>query len=138
MTTLKTISADTVGVMPAFINGQEKHGLCYFLWEDVYAVGAQCANCHNIVWQNPLNNPILNETKPADIADSGPKYTEYYQQNIQRFLQSQPNCPVCGERHFDLFINNVNFPRFADGTKFDEEQEVTLNEQPKALIWWLE
>lgn len=138
MTTLKKISADSVGVIPAYVRGQEEHGLSYFLWEDVYAVGAQCANCHTIIWQNPLTNPILAATKPAHIADSGPQYTAYYQQNIQRFLKSQPSCPQCGENHFDFFVNNVNFPRFADGAVLDEDTEVTIDEQPKAQIWWLE
>ena len=138
MGNLKQISADTVGVIPAYIKGQEEHGLCYFLWEHVYAVGAQCATCHTIIWQNPLTNPVLSETKPTHIADSGPQYTAYYKDTIQRFLKSQPHCPKCGESHFDVFVNNVNFPRFADGTVLDEEQEVILDEQPKAQIWWLE
>ena len=138
MKNLKKISANAVEIMPALVKGMEKHGYCYFMWETVNAVGAQCANCHTIVWQDPRKNTILTEQKPADVPDYGDKYTAYYQQNIQRFLKSQPNCPECGSNNYDLFINNVNFPRFADGTVFDEEQDVTLEEHPDIMIWWQE
>lgn len=138
MKNLKKISANAVEVMPALVKGMEKHGYCYFMWETANAVGAQCAKCNAIVWQNPRKNTILTEQKPADVPDYGDKYTAYYLQNIRRFLKSQPNCPECGSNNYDLFINNVNFPRFDDGTVFDEEQDVTLEEHPEALIWWQE
>lgn len=137
MQILKKIAAHAVAVMPVLIKGMEKHGYCYFMWETANAVGAQCANCHTIVWQSPLNNKILSEEKPANVPDSGKQYADYYQQNIDRFLTSQPVCPECGSNHYDLLVNNVNFPRYADGTLFDEQQDLALDEHPSAPIWWL-
>ncbi|KKO47272.1 hypothetical protein WG68_01095 [Arsukibacterium ikkense] len=138
MNHLKKINANTVGVIPAYVKGMKNHGLCYFLWETANAVGAQCSKCNAIVWQNPRENSILNEPKPAHVPESGANYTAYYKQKITRYLNSQPNCPECGSDHFDLFVNNVNFPRFEDGTEFDESQEAELEERNNELIWWLD
>jgi hypothetical protein len=138
MNNLRKITANAVGVIPAYVSGNEKHGFCYFMWETANAVGAQCANCHTIVWQNPFNNEILSEDTPSGVPDSGKQYVEYYLQKVRRFLTSQPKCPECGSNHFDLFVNNVNFPRYSDGTTFDEDQDLTLEEHPNAQIWWLE
>jgi hypothetical protein len=138
MNSLKKISANAVGVIPAYVKGMQKHGFCYFMWETANAVGAQCAKCHAIVWQDPRKNKILNEAKPADVPEYGNKYTVYYQQKIRRFLADQPNCPECGSNEYDRFINNVNFPRYADGTVFTEDQDVALEEHSEAMIWWQE
>ena len=138
MQSLKNIAAHAVAVMPVLIKGMENHGFCYFMWETANAVGAQCANCHTIVWQSPLTNKILSEQKPANLPDSGKQYTDYYQQMIRRFLALQPTCPECGSNHYDLFVNNVNFPRYADGTLFDDQQDLALDEHPDAPIWWLD
>lgn len=132
-----------VGVFPSYIKNLEKHGLCFFVdnHHNGNAVGAQCKYCHTIIWVNARLDPILSERQPDNIPDSGEAYRNYYKDNLKRFLNSMPTCPVCGKQDHDLFINNVEFPRFADGTEFYEIDE-DANEIPadsnEIKIWWLD
>ena len=110
--------ASSIGVEPALIRGQEKSGMTYFTWADSPVAGAQCQVCSAVVWVDQRRDPILNEARPAAVPESGPGYTTYYEQKLRRFLAALPACPKCGSMHFDRFINNVNFPRLADGSAF--------------------
>lgn len=137
----RLLSAKEVGVEPHLIKGYEKHGKVYFLWHDSGAVGAQCSSCHTIVWTDGRLNKILTQTKPSDIPPSGNKYRQYHLAKISNFLNSLPNCPKCHANRYDLFINNVNYPRFADGTPFPADNS---NVEPIKLdptetnVWWVE
>jgi hypothetical protein len=112
---ISRVPAVTIGVEPALIRGYEDQGLIYFTWADTPVVGAQCANCHAIVWADQRSNAILSEATPSGVPTSGPGYRAYAEDKIRRFLGSLPSCPHCGQRHFDRFVNNVNYPRFANG-----------------------
>lgn len=116
--TIRLVSASEIGVEPARIRGREPDGIVFFTWPDSPAVGAQCGNCHSIVWVDQRSNPILNEITPLTVPESGQEYREYQAAKIQRFLTSMPACPNCGSSNFDRFINNVNYPRFPNGKEF--------------------
>jgi len=132
--------ASDVGIQPAYVKSMEKHGLCFFTWHYSDAVGAQCKQCNNIVWVDPIDNGILNEAKPNQIPSSGEEYQKYHKHKIVRFLESLPACPVCNSTEYDKFINNVSYARFSDGTEFENNAEFELiNENPeKVKIWWYE
>lgn len=115
---IEKVVAKVLEVVPALIRGYEADGLVFFTEDDAPVVGAQCANCHTILWSNARTNSIFNEERPSGVPEFGDGYREYYFQTISRFLESMPNCPTCGGRRFDRFINNVNFPRFANGKEF--------------------
>lgn len=134
--------ADELGIQPAKIKGMEQHGLCYFIWNnDTNVAGGQCSCCNTIVWVNSRENPVLSEIRPSSVPSSGVEYRKYYQNNLNRFLLSLPPCPSCGETKYDRFINNVTFPRLADGTDFDDSREdiELVNSAPNSVkVWWLE
>lgn len=134
--------ANELGIQPAKIKGMEQHGLCFFIWsDDANVVGAQCSCCNTIVWLNPRENAVLSEVRPNSVRSSGEQYRRYYQDNLNRFLLSIPPCPSCGETKYDRFINNVLFPRFPDGTGFDDSKKdiELINVAPNTVqVWWLE
>lgn len=117
---IRLVAASEIGVEPARIRSHEVDGIIYFTWPDSPAVGAQCGNCHSIVWVDQRLNPILNEARPAEVPESGQGYREYQAGKIRRFLASMPACPHCGGSSFDRFINNVNYPRFSDGKELPD------------------
>lgn len=125
--------------MPAYIEGMEKSGLAYFLWAYSPAAGAQCGLCNAVVWVDVFDNPTLSEKKPEPVPVSGDGYKQYYNQKVQRFLESIPPCPSCGSQKFDRFVNNVNFPRLEDGTVLiDVAPDSIKNVDPKGVsVWFL-
>lgn len=133
--------ASEVSVQPAYIKGMEQKGLCFFTWADSNTVGGQCAQCHTVIWTSARENSILNEEKPDYVPDSGKGYRKYYDENLERFLHSLPACPVCTSRNYNKFINNVSYPRFLDGTFFDDEDPSleTVSQNSESIdIWWYE
>ncbi|MCW8128707.1 hypothetical protein [Microbulbifer halophilus] len=142
MAELRLRTAGNIGIQPSYIKGMENSGLCYFIWDDdCDVVGGQCSHCNTIIWTSPRSNPILSERKPSNVPDSGKGYRKYYEDNLQRFLDSLPNCPECGKTDHDLFINNTSFPRLKDGTSPDYSQiNIELeNRDPNSVkVWWLE
>lgn len=136
---LKSRSASDIGVFPAYIDGMEKSGLVYFLWSGSPAVGAQCGLCNAVIWVDAFENPTLSEKKPHHVPSGGDGYNQYYNQKVQRFLESIPPCPACGGKKFDRFVNNVNFPRLEDGTVLtDVAPGLIKNVDPKGVsIWFL-
>jgi len=129
--------AKELDISPAFIKGMEQRGLIYFTWEDCPYVGAQCSKCHCIVWTDSRSNPTLTEPKPRGVDDSGPGYTAYYHENMRRFLKSVPKCPSCGASAYDHFINNVQWPRFADGSILSGDPGlVEINQDPTKILVW--
>ena len=134
---MKQVSAKDLEIESSLIKGKEKHGLSYFLWHDSSSVGGQCSNCHTVVWVNSRADKVLSEVKPPHIADSGEEYRNYYQTRIQRFLSSLPACPVCNSITYDRFINNVNFPRFSDGTECTlKGDEQMISPEEKVMVWY--
>ncbi|MCG8535283.1 MAG: hypothetical protein MI808_09320 [Pseudomonadales bacterium] len=139
MSKIICVSASDVGIEPAIIKGLETHGVCYFLWPESLAVGAQCAHCHAIVWVNGRKNKVLNDSvgKTSSITDAS--YKRFRQQTIQSFLTSIPNCPECGLSNFDRFITNTSFPRLADGFDFDPEENSEIEKADSKLkVYWLD
>jgi hypothetical protein len=133
--------AKDIGVEPAYIKNLKQHGIIYFTWHHSNAVGAQCGVCHTIVWVDPRNNSVLNEDKPSNVPDSGPGYQAYYQDNIKRFLKSLPPCPKCKQQAYDLFVNNVTYPRFEDGSVLPEDGskiELLKVDPATVKVWWYE
>ncbi len=141
MTEFQKKPASEFGIQPAYVGSKEKHGLCFFTWHDSVAVGAQCSHCNTIVWLDPRFDVVLNERKPVKIPASGEDYRSYYEDKINRFLKSLPDCPSCGHNLYNRFVNNTSYPRYADGTDFDDNNGgISLrNEDPGSVqIWWLE
>ncbi len=111
-------------------------------YERAEPLGAQCTNCHTILWITGRNDPILNEDD-SNIPDSGPIYREYYKNKLKRFLSSLPFCPNCHQQAYDLFVNNTTSSRFEDGSpapKYPEEyygvdEEMSAKVKDKA-VWW--
>lgn len=64
-------------------------------YERAEPLGAQCANCHTIVWVTGRNDPILNQDD-TNIPDSGPIYREYYQMKILHILELKVFCKTRG------------------------------------------
>lgn len=126
--------------MPAYIDGMKKSGLAYFLWADSPTAGAQCGLCNAVVWVDAFDNPTLSEKKPEHIPSGGDGYKQYYNQKVQRFLQSIPPCPSCGDQKFDRFVNNVHFPRLKDGTVLTGVlPELIKNVDPEQVeLWFLD
>lgn len=140
MTSVRRCMAEEVGVQPAYVRGMEKHGLCYFTWPESYSVGGQCKYCNSILWVDPRESSILIESKPEGVPAYGDGYRKYYENKLNRFLESLPLCPVCGNEVHDKFINNIYFPRFSDGTDFDDSGDIELvNIDPANVeIWWVD
>ena len=141
MSTTTKKHAGDIGVVPVYIKGMEKHGLTYESTQGKDDVmGAQCGYCHTVVWFDSRRDPILAEDAPASVPDSGPIYREYYQSKLRRFLQSIPACPQCRNRSYDYFINNVSYPRHADGTpvnvSWDRKIEYVYVPAETAEVWW--
>ncbi|OTG79137.1 hypothetical protein B9T33_13150 [Acinetobacter sp. ANC 5054] len=141
MRVLHQVAASEIAVIPYYLKRYQQHGLQYRIneYERAEPLGAQCANCHTIVWITGRNDPILNEDH-SNIPNSGPIYREYYQNKLKRFLRSLPICPQCLHQAFDLFVNNVTFSRFEDGSPFPKEfygidEEMSFQVKDKA-VWW--
>ncbi len=115
MSRLTRKSAKEVELEPASILGKEELGLIFIHGHFCEHVGAQCKNCHTIVWVNARTHPILNEPRPSQVPECGPGYTAYYRANLARFLKSLPACPNCEEATYDRFLNNIAVPRLASG-----------------------
>lgn len=138
MTTISQIKAVDVGVEPALIKDYETHGLVFFTWADSPVVGAQCGNCHTILWTNPLANQVLSEPKPDTVPDHGPGYRSYYEDNLKKFLKSLPPCPKCRNDNYDRFVNNVLWCRFSDGTEIPKNvnpERIIPQDQNSCLVW---
>jgi hypothetical protein len=139
MSTLVLKSAYELDIQPVKIKGMEKHGLNFFLCHDSCSVGAQCKHCHTIVWVNGRLNFILSENLPANIPSSGEEYRKYYMDKLNRFLLSVPPCPCCGKSDYNKFINNVEYPRFVDGselTNVSYNTEVINIDPKKSEVWF--
>ncbi len=133
--------ASEVGIQAGYIKDQESCGLNYFTWHSSDTVGAQCSFCNMIVWLDSLENRILSEARPENIPASGNEYRDYYSTKLRKFLKSLPICPSCGKSSFDRFINNVNFPRYLDGTEVDvtkNKESFIRDDSRQHHIWWLE
>ncbi|MFW2761338.1 hypothetical protein ACN6Q3_18315, partial [Acinetobacter baumannii] len=117
MRSLHQVAASEIAVIPYYLKGYQQHGLQYGIneYERAEPLGAQCTNCHTILWITGRNDPILNEDD-SNIPDSGPIYREYYKNKLKRFLSSLPLCPNCHQQAYDLFINNTTLTRFEDGS----------------------
>lgn len=138
MMKLNEVSAYSVGIKVIWIIGRERSGVAFSVDESrSNAVGAQCGNCNTVVWTNVRDNSILGEVVPSDIPAFGMEYKKYYQEKIVRFLRSMPGCPNCGERIFDRFVNNVNAPRFSDGSTWAADGTIRTELAFDQLIWWL-
>lgn len=133
--TLKQCTASELQLMPALIQGHEQRGLMFFMEDDCPVVGAQCADCHCVVWVDARSDPILNERRPLGVPDHGPLYSRYYAENLRRFLAAMPSCPDCGAAHFDRFVNNLRWPRFRDGTLLPESGPCVVLAQAPASVW---
>ena len=136
----KRLSSE-IGIQPAYVENKIEHGLCYFLWHDSKAVGAQCSYCNSILWLDPLLDEVLNESRPSSVPKSGDGYLKYFNQKIFRFLEKLPRCPSCGKKSYDKFVNNTSYPRYEDGTEFcDNSGDATLiNKDPETVkVWWLD
>ncbi len=137
---IKRLASD-IGVQPAYVVGNEGRGLSFFTWHDSIAIGAQCSNCNIILWLDPRFDGVLSEQKPAEVPSSGEEYRTYFKDKTNRFLKNLPQCPSCGHKSYNKFINNTSHPRYIDGKEFDDKNgEVSLkNEDPcKVLVWWLD
>ena len=142
MRSLHQIAASEIAVVPYYLKGYQQHGLQYGIneHERVEPLGAQCTNCHTILWITGRNDPILIEDNTS-IPDSGPVYREYYQNKLKRFLKSLPPCPACHQQAYDLFINNLVIPRYQNGDDplVDKDQdineEMTVKVKDKT-VWW--
>ncbi len=117
MLNLKNRPAAEIGVEPCHIRHFEQEGLVYFLWADIPVAGAQCSQCHTILWTNQRTHPILGERTPARASSSDLQYSHYYKEKIERLLASMPRCPHCGNSRFDRFVNNTHYPRFSSGVE---------------------
>lgn len=133
------IKANNVCIAPAYIRGYEQHGLAYFTWTDSPVVGAQCARCHTILWTDARKDPVLSERKPYGVSDWGDEYRRYYDDNLKRFLDNLPPCPHCGSLRYDRFVNNVQWPRFQDGTDIPGNISGTqmIPESPDTSLVWM-
>lgn len=139
MSNLNSVSAAKIGVEPVYVRGYEQHGLTYLTWQDSPVVGAQCEFCHSVLWVDQRRNSILTEDKPSDVKESGIDYRKYYDEKIHRFLKALPACPSCGSQKFDRFINNVNYPRFADGIEFPQNVSSSdlIKHDPQTVVTML-
>lgn len=79
-------------------------------YERAEPLGAQCGNCHTIIWITGRSDPILFMEAPNN--------QESYHDHNRRFLKSLPACPHCYRQAYDLFINNITLKRFEDGSPF--------------------
>jgi hypothetical protein len=141
MVNIRRRLAEDIGIQPAYVEGLEEHGLCYFLWPESSSVGVQCKYCNTILWVDSRENKILSEPKPHDVPEYGDGYRNYHKEKLERFLQSLPSCPDCGKRVYDKFINNVSFPRFSDGLELDDRNgDIELkNVDPGSVeVWWVD
>ena len=134
-----------IGVEAYRIEGYEKHGLVYLADREGDACGAQCANCHSILWTSIRKNSILNEKRPDSVPISGPGYSDYFYQKIKRFLDSLPECPECKKKHYDVFFTNsvffgdMVFSRFEDGYSYPNDNlntKITNIDVSDVLFWW--
>ncbi|GAA5584886.1 hypothetical protein Acal01_00017 [Acinetobacter calcoaceticus] len=137
MRTLHQVAANKIGVIPYYLNMYQQHGLQYDSQRDSSAepLGAQCANCHTIVWITGRSDPILFKEAPNN--------QESYDDQHKRFLRSLPACPNCHQQSYDLFVHNTTLTRFEDGNsypKYPEEyygvdEEMSAKVKDKA-VWW--
>lgn len=143
MRALHQVAASQLGVGVWYQKGFEQNGIAFTSpnEDEIFeTLGAQCANCHTIVWITGRSDPILNEDA-TDIPNSGPIYREYYRNKLKRFLQSLPSCPHCHQQAYDLFINNIIIPRYQNGDSYSLETDQGVNEEMSAkvkdiAIWW--
>ncbi|MDO3665015.1 hypothetical protein [Acinetobacter higginsii] len=134
MRELHQVAAREIAVIPYYLKGYQQHGLQYRInqYERAEPLGAQCGNCHTIVWITGRSDPILFKEAPNN-------QESYYDHN-RRFLKSLPACPHCHQQAYDLFINNVTLKRFEDGSPFPNEfygvdEEMSAKVKDKA-VWW--
>ena len=128
-------------MLPVYYRGYEKHGLLFGIRKDGCGIGAQCGNCHTTIWTDGWHDPVLNESYPENLPDSGPEYRAYHSEKIQRFLWSLPNCPKCHQQAYDLFVNGADRMRFEDGTSVPQNvnnMEVIEVDPSTINIWWYE
>lgn len=61
MRSLHQVAASEIAVVPYYLKGYQQHGLQYDSQRDSRAqpLGAQCANCHTILWITGRSDPIL-------------------------------------------------------------------------------
>ena len=142
---LHQVAASQMGVIPCYYNNYQKHGLQYESERDSRAepLGAQCENCHTIVWITGRSDPILNEELPEYAAHGGLIYRKYIQDNLKRFLGSLPACPHCQQQAYDLFVNSSTLTRFEDGSPYPKypEEYYGIDEEMSAkvkniAVWW--
>ncbi|MEB3792582.1 hypothetical protein [Acinetobacter sp. IK40] len=137
MRALHQVAASEIAVIPYYLEDCQQHGALYGInqYERAEPLGAQCGNCHTIVWITGRSDPILFKEAPNN--------QESYYERRMRFLKSLPACPHCHEQAYDLFINNMTSTRFEDGSpypKYPEEdyavdEEMTAQAKDKA-VWW--
>jgi ribosomal protein S27AE len=129
--------AGDIGIEPAKVVGQERHGLVFLLWAENPHVGAQCSRCHTVVWVNSRNSSVLSAEAPVSVPASGPGYRAFYESKLGSFLRSLPACPSCGSSSYNRFINNVELPRFSDGSEFiaTETTQTQVCNPQEIKIW---
>lgn len=100
MRSLHQVAASEIAVIPYYLKGYQQHGLQYGIneYERAEPLGAQCTNCHTILWITGRNDPILNEDD-SNIPDSGPIYREYYKNKLKRFLSSLLPAQIVINKH---------------------------------------
>ncbi|RLZ08823.1 hypothetical protein EAH57_07295 [Acinetobacter sp. 2JN-4] len=145
MRALHQVAASQLGIGVWYQKGYEQKGILFTPpneYERSEALGAQCANCHTIVWITGRSDPILNEELPDYAVHGGPVYREYIQDNLKRFLRSLPACPHCHQQAYNLFINNIVIPRYQNGDDpLLDSEDYGVNEEMSAkvkdkAVWW--
>ncbi|ENV32980.1 hypothetical protein [Acinetobacter gerneri] len=144
MRALHQVAASQLGVGVWYQKGFEQNGIAFTSpnEDEIFeTLGAQCANCHTIVWITGRSDPILNEEVPQYAKHGGPAYRKYIKDNLKRFLRSLPSCPHCHQQAYDLFINNIVIPRYQNGESYSLETDQGVNEEMSAkvkdiAIWW--
>lgn len=138
---LYKIDASQIGVGAAREKGKEHKGLIFFSNAPDPAIGAQCSNCHTIVWTDARANPVLAEQRPKQIPASGPRYKQYRKDKDTRFLHALPACPKCNANSFDRIVSNVEFPRFEDGSELGRgasDSDLSSVNPETISVWWLD
>lgn len=141
MRSLTKRHAKKINIAARYINNEQSRGLLYRAKLHSEYVGGQCAQCNTIIWVADRADPILSETRPSGVPDSGPEWTKCFYSRQERFLKSLPPCPECGNQHFDRFVWDRAWARFTDGSEFNADTMVErlVELDPSTVeVWVLE
>ena len=129
MTKLSKIPANEIGIQ--IIDASD--GLSYFVGATSEAAGGQCGHCQAVIWVHGRLNRILTEPYPRELPDTGPEYRAYRKDKIRRFLDSLPQCPVCGYHNYNRFITRGELACFPEDCKNLSIEKIN----PSAAQIWL-